>query len=88
MVLLGLAFVIISTGVDPVIVTEYAVIGSVVALPLTYLPVLLIASDPNYKGRHVNGRLAKGIGWFYMAVIAIVAVAALPLLIITNAGSA
>jgi manganese transport protein len=88
MVLLGLGLVIVSTGVDPVIVTEYAVIGSVVALPLTYLPVLLIASDANYMGSHVNGRLAKAIGWFYMAVIAIVAVAALPLLIITNAGSA
>jgi manganese transport protein len=87
MVLLGLGLVIISTGVDPVIVTEYAVIGSVVALPLTYLPVLLIASDPKYMGEHVNGRFAKAVGWFYMAVIAIVAVAALPLLFITNAGS-
>jgi manganese transport protein len=88
MVLLGLGFVIVSTGVDPVIVTEYAVIGSVVALPLTYLPVLLIASDARYMGPHVNGRLAKAIGWFYMAVIAVIAIAALPLLIITNAGSA
>ena len=88
MVLLGLGLVIVSTGVDPVIVTEYAVIGSVVALPLTYLPVLLIASDAKYMGRHVNGRLATAIGWFYMGVIAILAVAALPLLIITNAGSA
>jgi manganese transport protein len=87
MVLLGLGLVIISTGVDPVIVTEYAVIGSVVALPLTYLPVLLIASDPRYMGGHVNGRFASAVGWFYMAVIAIVAVAALPLLFITNAGS-
>jgi manganese transport protein len=87
MVLLGLGLVIISTGVDPLIVTEYAVIGSVVALPLTYLPVLLIASDPTYMGKHVNGRLARAVGWFYMGVIAIVAVAALPLLIITNAGS-
>jgi Mn2+/Fe2+ NRAMP family transporter len=88
MVLLGLGLVIVSTGVDPVLVTEYAVIGSVVALPLTYLPVLLIAGDANYMGRYVNGRLATAIGWFYMAVIAVVAVAALPLLIITNAGSA
>jgi manganese transport protein len=87
LVLLGLGLVIISTGVDPVIITEYAVIGSVVALPLTYLPVLLMASDPTYMGEHVNGRMAKAVGWFYMGVIAIVAVSALPLLIITNAGS-
>jgi Mn2+/Fe2+ NRAMP family transporter len=87
MVLLGLALVIISTGVDPVIITEYAVIGSVVALPLSYLPILLVASDPTYMGKHVNGRISTALGWVYMAIIAVVAVAALPLLIITNAGS-
>jgi manganese transport protein len=87
MVLLGLGLVIISTGVDPVIVTEYAVIGSVVALPLSYLPVLLVASDPAYMGEHVNGRISTALGWLYMAIIAVVAVAALPLMIITNAGS-
>ena len=38
-------------------------------------------------GQHVNGRFAKALGWFYMGVIAVVAVAALPLLFITNAGS-
>ncbi|MDX6636854.1 MAG: manganese transport protein [Solirubrobacterales bacterium] len=87
MVLLGLALVIISTGVDPVIITEYAVIGSVVALPLSYLPILLVASDPTYMGKHVNGRISTALGWVYMAIIAVVAVAALPLLIITNAGT-
>ena len=29
------------TGYDPVKLTEYSVIFSVVALPLTYLPILL-----------------------------------------------
>lgn len=87
MILLGLGLVIVSTGVDPVIVTEYAVIGSVVALPLTYLPVLLIAGDRTYMGEHVNSLFANVVGWFYMAVIAVVAVAAIPLLIITNAGA-
>ena len=87
MVLLALGFVIVSTGVDPVIVTEYAVIGSVVALPLTYLPVLLIARDPTYMGEHVNGPVANVLGWLYLGIIAIVAIAAVPLLIITNAGS-
>ena len=33
------------TGVDPVMLTEYAVIFSVVALPLTYIPILLVAND-------------------------------------------
>ncbi len=87
MVLLALGLVIVSTGVDPVIVTEYAVIGSVVALPLTYLPVLLIARDPTYMGEHTNGPVANILGWLYLGVISVVAVAAVPLLVITNAGS-
>ena len=40
------------TGVDPVVLTEYAVIFSVVALPLTYLPILLVANDRAYMGRY------------------------------------
>ncbi len=45
MVLLVLAMGIVMTGVDPVVLTEYAVIFSVVALPLTYVPILLVAND-------------------------------------------
>jgi hypothetical protein len=50
MVLLVLAFGIVQTGVDPVMLTEYAVIFSVVVLPLTYLPILLVANDRAYMG--------------------------------------
>ena len=39
------------TGIDPVLLTEYSVIFSVVALPLTYLPILLVANDKAYMGR-------------------------------------
>jgi Mn2+/Fe2+ NRAMP family transporter len=85
--LLALAYVVISTGVDPVILTEYAVVGSVVALPLTYLPVLLIARDRTFMGSHANGRISSFLGWIYLLVIALVAISAIPLLIITNAGN-
>ena len=54
-VLLVLALGIVMTGVDPVMLTEYAVIFSVVALPLTYLPILLVANDRAYMGKHANG---------------------------------
>ena len=40
--LLG-GYLIVSTGVDPIELTEYAVVLSVIALPLTYLPILLVA---------------------------------------------
>jgi Mn2+/Fe2+ NRAMP family transporter len=85
-VLLVLALAIVLTGVDPVMLTEYAVIFSVVALPLTYLPILLVANDAEYMGRYRNGRLANVLGVVYLAVIMIVALTAIPLMILTNAG--
>jgi Mn2+/Fe2+ NRAMP family transporter len=77
---------VIITGIDPVQLTEFAVIFSVVALPLSYLPVLLVANDRTYMGDNVNGRFANALGWFYLVVIVVVALAAIPLMIITNLG--
>jgi Mn2+/Fe2+ NRAMP family transporter len=85
-ILLVLALAIVITGVDPVQLTEYAVIFSVVALPLTYLPVLLVANDREYMGQYRNGRLANVLGVLYMVVIIVVALTAIPLLILTNVG--
>jgi len=82
-----LAFVIILTGANPVLITEYAVVMAVVALPLTYLPVLLIARDERYMGEHKNGRLADALGTIYLVLLCVVSVAALPLMFATNHGS-
>jgi manganese transport protein len=86
MVLLVFALAIVMTGVDPVMLTEYAVIFSAVALPLTYIPILLVANDPEYMGANKNGRLANTLGIVYLLVIVVIALAAIPLLIITNVG--
>ena len=85
-VLLILGMGIVMTGVDPVVLTEYAVIFSVVALPLTYIPILLVANDRAYMGRYGNGKLANALGLVYLVVIMIVALTAIPLMILTNAG--
>jgi manganese transport protein len=85
-VMLVLGFAIVVTGVDPILVTEYSVIFSVVALPLTYIPILLVANDRAYMGRYSNGRLANVFGVGYLVVILIVAIAAIPLMILSNMG--
>jgi Mn2+/Fe2+ NRAMP family transporter len=77
---------VLLTGVDPVQVTELSVVFSAIALPLTYLPILIIANDPQYMGRLVNGRLTGAIATCYLGVILVASVAAIPLLIITGAG--
>jgi manganese transport protein len=81
-----LAIGIVLSGINPVEITEYAVVFSVVALPLTYLPILMIAEDRSLMGEHTNGRISKTLGWVYFAVIAVLAVSAVPLLLATNGG--
>jgi Mn2+/Fe2+ NRAMP family transporter len=74
------------TGYDPVKLTEYSVIFSVVALPLTYLPILLVANDRTYMGASANGKLANFLGVLYFIVIVVIAVAAIPLMLLTHGG--
>jgi manganese transport protein len=85
-VLLVLALGAVMTGVDPVQLTEFAVIFSAVALPLTYIPILLVANDRTYMREHRNGRLANTLGIIYLVVIMVIALTAVPLLILTNVG--
>ena len=84
--MLVVGFLIVVTGVDPIQVTEYAVIFSVVALPLTYVPILLVANDRAYMGRYANGRIANIFGVAYLFVILAISIAAIPLMIVTNMG--
>jgi hypothetical protein len=51
--------------VDPLSLTEYAVIFSIPVLPLTYLPIMLVGNDRELTGRHVNGPVAGVLGWTY-----------------------
>jgi Mn2+/Fe2+ NRAMP family transporter len=80
--------VIACSGVDPVKVTEYSIVLSAAALPLTYFPILVIANDPAYMGDgHTNGRLLNTVATVYLVILALVAVATIPLMIITRAGA-
>jgi Mn2+/Fe2+ NRAMP family transporter len=82
---IGLAVLV--TGVDPVLVTEYSVVFSAIALPLTYLPILIVANDPQYMGQHVNGRPVNVLAVVYLVIILAASLAAIPLMIVTGAGS-
>jgi Mn2+/Fe2+ NRAMP family transporter len=78
---------VLLTTVDPILVTEFSVVFSAVALPLTYFPILVVANDPDYMGEHTNGRLANTLGSIYLVVIGVVALAAIPLMIVTRMGA-
>jgi Mn2+/Fe2+ NRAMP family transporter len=77
---------VVLTTIDPVTVTEYSVVFSAVALPLTYFPILVIANDPDYMGEKVNGRLTNTLGSLFLLVIVVASAAAIPLMLLTKAG--
>jgi Mn2+/Fe2+ NRAMP family transporter len=75
------------SGVDPVKVTEYSIVLSAAALPLTYFPILVIANDPVYMGERVNGRVLNTVATVYLVILLLVSVATIPLMIITKGGA-
>ena len=85
-ILFLIALAIILTGIDPMKLVEFAVLFSILVLPMTYLPLLLLAGDPIYMGNHANGIIAKSLGWIYFILIGLAAVAALPLFLLTSGG--
>ena len=84
---LVVAIGVLATGADPILITEYSVVFSAVALPLTYLPILIVANDPQYMGKHVNSRAVNLAANVYLVIILVASLAAIPLLIITGAGA-
>jgi Mn2+/Fe2+ NRAMP family transporter len=81
-----LATLIGIVGLDPVKVTEYSIVLSAAALPLTYFPILVIANDPTYLHERTNGKILNGIATLYLLLLSAVAVAAIPLMIATRGG--
>jgi Mn2+/Fe2+ NRAMP family transporter len=83
-----LSLLIVLTGVDVMQLVELAVLFSIIVLPLTYLPLMLLANDRSYMGEHANKWLARGLGWLFMVVVIAAALAAIPLYLLTSGGQA
>lgn len=78
--------VVVQTGIDPIMITELSLVFAAVALPLTYLPVLIVANDRDYLGDAVNGKLSNSVGVVVMIVVLVAAVTAIPLMVMTGMG--
>jgi Mn2+/Fe2+ NRAMP family transporter len=74
------------TTIDPIKITEYSIVFSAAALPLTYFPILVIANDPDYMRDKTNSRLTNAIGTVYLIVVVVASAAAIPLMLATKAG--
>jgi len=81
-----LSFAIVATGVEVMTLVGYAILFSIVILPLTYLPLMLLAGDKGYMGQYANKWLAKGLGWLFFGTVTVIAIAAIPLYLLTSGG--
>jgi manganese transport protein len=81
-----IALAIVATGVEPLELVELSIVFSIVVLPLSYLPLLLIANDKTYMGVHTNGRIANVLGVGFYILLACAALGAIPLYLITHGG--
>src|SRR5215216_6170558 len=84
-IVLGAGLVL--TTLDPITVTEYSIVLSAAALPLTYFPILVVANDPDYMGDKVNSRFTNALGSVYLLLLLVVGVVTIPLMVLTKAGS-
>ncbi|MCU1621170.1 MAG: natural resistance-associated macrophage protein [Frankiales bacterium] len=80
------AMTLVLTTLDPVKITEYSLVFSVVALPLTYAPILVAANDRRSMGEHANGPFSNLLGAAFLILITVAAVVAIPLMVATKAG--
>jgi len=81
-----IAMLIAATGLRPLQLVDISIIFGMAIMPLTYYPILRAAADKNVMGKHVNSRADTIVGTVFLIVITIAAVAAIPLMIVTNSG--
>lgn len=82
----GVGYAVVQTRVDPVSLTEYAVIASALAMPLSFWPVVRVSQDRELMGRHVSGVVTRPLAWVFFAVVCTVAVAGPVLMVLTHMG--
>jgi Mn2+/Fe2+ NRAMP family transporter len=78
---------LVLTTIDPIKVTEYSIVLSAAALPLTYFPILVIANDRAYMGEHVNSKVTNAVGFAYLVLLFVLSIATIPLMIWTRVGA-
>jgi manganese transport protein len=85
-VLLLLALLIALSGIDPIKVTLLTMIAAAMALPFTFVPLLIVANDDVYMGEQCNTPAINVVAVLILALLVVVMLAAFPLLIISGGG--
>jgi manganese transport protein len=86
--MLAVAALLILVGFDPLKLVNVSVVFGMVVMPLTYYPIMRLAMHKGIMKRHVNSPADTVIGILFLVLITLAALAAIPLMIVTNSGQA
>ena len=75
------------SGLDPISLTTLTMAFAAFSLPFTFLPVLIVANDPDYVGDQKNTRAANVVAVLLLVLLTLVTVATVPLLLLGGGGS-
>ncbi|HEX2910463.1 MAG TPA: divalent metal cation transporter [Chloroflexia bacterium] len=85
-VMLILAMAIAYTGVNPIGLTNIIMAIGAISLPFTFIPLLIVANDPEYVGDQKNNLGINIIAIIMLLLLIGVTLTALPLLILSGGG--
>jgi Mn2+/Fe2+ NRAMP family transporter len=84
--MLAVAVVLALSGFDPLKLVNISVVFGMVVMPLTYYPIMRVAMDRDIMKGHVNSRTDTALGGLFLILISLAALAAIPLMILTDSG--
>jgi manganese transport protein len=82
----ALAFGLSVSGLRPLTLVNISVIFGMVVMPFTYYPILRVAADKNIMGKHANSMADNIVALVFLVLITVAALAAIPLMIMTESG--
>jgi manganese transport protein len=75
------------SGIPALTLVNVSIIFGMVVLPLTYYPILKVAGNKAMMGKHANSRWLSAVGYLFLLLITVAAVAAVPLMAFTRGGA-
>ena len=63
-----------------------SVVLGAAAVPLTYLPALIVANDKAYMGGRVNRRWSNALAMIFLLLMVATSIVTIPLIFFTKAG--
>jgi manganese transport protein len=87
LVMVALAMALALTGIDPIKLTVVTLALGAASLPFTFLPLLIIANDPDYMGEQKNTLPLNIVAIILLVMLTLVTIVAVPLIILTGGGS-